>query len=218
MKEDQRTDIEEENRVVLERLEELKKNMRTTYNKKVILDKELRPLLGNTITDFMIKNGFCSAPASTIHHGNYEGGLFEHSLTVALCLQKYTDRLGLSWEKADSPIRIGMLHDLCKIDSYKKVIDRPEAFDIETLSTDPEEFHYEYDSSPIIKGHGDKSVIYALRYGCLLTEEEIACITYHMGAFTDKERLKDYSSAIKKHPNVLFTHTADMEASQIYGC
>lgn len=216
--EDQGISIEEENRMVLERLEELKKNMKTTYQKESILNKELRPLLGDCITDFMLQNGFCSAPASTTHHGNYEGGLFEHSLTVALCLQKYTDRLGLSWEKADSPIRVGMLHDLCKIDYYKKVIDVPEALDIETLSTVPREFHYEWDDTPLVKGHGDKSVIYALRYGCHLTEEEIACIIYHMGAFTNREKWKDYDNAIKKYPNVLFTHTADMEASQIHGC
>lgn len=192
--------------MILERLEELKNNMKTTYNKKMILDKELRALLGDALTDFMLENGFCSAPASTVHHGNYEGGLFEHSLTVALCLQKYTDRLGLSWEKADSPIRIGILHDLCKIDIYKKSYD-----------ASAEKFFYEHDSSPIIKGHGNKSVLYALMNGGVLNEEEIACITYHMGAFTDKERWKDYDSAIKRYPNVLFTHTADMEASQILG-
>ena len=206
VQEDQGISIEEENRMVLERLEELKKNMKTTYHKESILNKELRPLLGDCITDFMLQNGFCSAPASTIYHGNYEGGLFEHSITVAICLQKYTDRLGLNWQRADSPIRIGILHDLCKIDIYKRSYDE-----------EAEKFFYEHDNNPIIKGHGSKSVIYTLMNGGILTEEEVACITYHMGAFTDKDRWKDYDNAIKKYPNVLFTHTADMEASQILG-
>lgn len=205
--EDQGISIEEENRMVLERLEELKKNMNTTYNKKVILDKELRPLLGDTLTDFMLEKGFCYAPASTTHHGNYEGGLFEHSLTVALCLQKYTDRLGLSWEKADSPIRIGFMHDLCKIDLYKK-----------EMGGDFDSISFVHDSTPIVKGHGNKSVIYAVMNGAILTDEEMACILYHMGAFSDKDKWKDYNNAIKSYPNVLFTHTADMEASQIHGC
>ena len=49
-----------------------------------------------------------------------------------------------------------------------------------------------------------------------LTQEEIACIRYHMGAFTDKVEWNYYTNAIKTYPNVLWTHTADMVASQIY--
>ena len=49
-----------------------------------------------------------------------------------------------------------------------------------------------------------------------LTEEEVACIRYHMGAFTDKELWNDYTAAVRKYPNVLWTHTADMIASHIY--
>ena len=50
-----------------------------------------------------------------------------------------------------------------------------------------------------------------------LTEEEAACIQFHMGAFTEKEQWQYYSEAIKRWPNVLYTHTADMIASQIKG-
>lgn len=48
-----------------------------------------------------------------------------------------------------------------------------------------------------------------------LTEEEIMCIRYHMGAFTDKEEWSDYTRAIHKYPNVLWTHQADMIATHI---
>ena len=99
---------------------------------------------------------------------------------------------------------------------YRKKIDKPESFDFDTFSTAPEEYHYEWDDSPIIKGHGDKSVIYALNWGCPLTEEEIACITYHMGAY-ETNRWDEFSNAIKKFPNVLYTHTADMIADKIMG-
>lgn len=50
-----------------------------------------------------------------------------------------------------------------------------------------------------------------------LTEEEKACIMYHMGAFVDSKEWEFYSRAVKKYPNVLYTHTADMIASQIKG-
>lgn len=183
------------------------KEMKTVGDKERILSKHLRPILGDCLTNFMLEKGFCSAPASTIYHGNHEGGLFEHCIIVAHCLQNYTEQLGLEWERDDSPIRIGFMHDLCKIDLYRKVED-----------LDSDRFYYEHDNTPIVKGHGNKSVIYALMNGAILTEEEVACILYHMGSFTEKERWGDYDNAIKKYSNVLFTHTADMEASQIYGC
>lgn len=49
-----------------------------------------------------------------------------------------------------------------------------------------------------------------------LTEEEVMCIRYHMGAYTDKSEWEYYGRAIEKYPNVLWTHTADMIASKIY--
>lgn len=174
-------------------------------DREIFLKTYLSTILGDTIVDMMIFKGFCSAPASTKYHGNYPGGLFDHSLGMACCLQKYTEKLGLKWINTDSPIRVGMLHDLCKIDSYKKVEEPKEG-----------EPPYTWDNSPIIKGHGDKSVIYALRYGCTLTEEEIACIIYHMGAY-ETDRWDAYGNAISKYPNVLYTHMADMEASKIMG-
>ena len=40
---------------------------------------------------------------------------------------------------------------------------------------------------------------------------------YHMGAFTDKEEWQDYTRAIHRYPNVLWTHQADMIAAHIKG-
>lgn len=161
---------------------------------------EIAPVIGELCTDMLIHKGFCSAPASTHYHGAYAGGLFDHSVAVTQMLCEYTQRLGLSWCKEDSPIRIGMLHDACKCDQYRKDIDGS----------------FAYDNSAIVKGHGEKSVIYAVRYGCQLTEEEMACILYHMGAY-EKDKWDAYENAIKRYPNVLYTHTADMAASKILG-
>ncbi|MEG2566735.1 MAG: hypothetical protein RSA84_11060, partial [Acinetobacter sp.] len=69
---------------------------------------------------------------------------------------------------------------------------------------------------PIWSGHGDKSVL-MLAPWIGLTEEEIMCIRWHMGAFDEKPNWNRYSTAVKRWPNVLWTHTADMVASQIMG-
>jgi putative nucleotidyltransferase with HDIG domain len=146
--------------------------------------------------------GFFTAPASIKHHGAYEGGLFDHSLEVANALVELTNKLGLEWERPESPFIVGMYHDLCKCDNY--------VVDIESNK-------WVYNPEIIIPGHGDKSVIIAQQY-IELTDEEIACIRWHMGAFEkDPKQWEYYGRAVEKYPNVLWTHTADMVASRIKG-
>jgi len=65
-------------------------------------------------------------------------------------------------------------------------------------------------------GHGEKSVI-ILQQNIQLTDEEMYCIRWHMGAFDDKENWNSYGRACTVYPNVLYTHTADMVAARILG-
>ena len=155
------------------------------------------------------KIGFFTAPASTKYHGAYEGGLFDHSLEVAKQLIKLTDKLGLKWVSPISPIVIGLFHDLCKCDNY---------VEINTLEeVAPISVKYKINPDIIIPGHGEKSVIMAQKF-LFLTDEEIACIRWHMGAYeTDPKMWDYYGRAIERFPNVLYTHTADMIASKIVG-
>lgn len=147
---------------------------------------------------------FIKAPASTKYHGNYPGGLYEHSLTVTQSLMKLTENLELTWEREASPIIVGLFHDLCKIDAYER------KFDVKG-----ESIAYNHSSAPVIDGHGEKSIIYLQKY-VDLTDEEIACIRWHMGAYErDTSKWEYYDRAIRKYPNVLYTHTADMIASKI---
>lgn len=149
-------------------------------------------------------NQFIKAPASKKYHGNYPGGLYEHSLTVTQSLMKLTDKLNLTWEREASPLIVGLFHDLCKIDAYEE---------LPVLKDDPAA--YKHSSAPVIDGHGEKSIIYLQQY-IDLTEEEIACIRWHMGAYErDTSKWEYYDRAIRKYPNVLYTHTADMIASKI---
>ena len=147
--------------------------------------------------------GFFSAPASTKYHGNYSGGLHEHSLNVMNALVSFTKNYHLQWQREESPYIVGYFHDLCKIDQYQD----GREFEGDSPS-------YVYRNDMLFKGHGVKSVL-LLSTLTQLTEEEVACIVYHMGAFTDKEEWGSYTGAIHKYPNVLWTHTADMIASHI---
>ena len=41
------------------------------------------------LLNFLEKSDFYTAPASTRFHGNYDGGLLDHSLNVYDCLKDY---------------------------------------------------------------------------------------------------------------------------------
>lgn len=166
--------------------------------------KLMSSFVSNETTTYLEEHGFFTAPASTKYHGSCKGGLFEHSLEVARVLTKLTNANDLKWQRSESPLIVGMFHDLCKMDAYTKQ---------ELLDTG---VHYEYNKETLFKGHGDKSVI-MLSSLMKLTEEEVACIRYHMGAFTDKEEWSDYTRAVRLYPNVLWTHHADMIASHVKG-
>ena len=153
--------------------------------------------LGNKLEEM----GYFTAPASASHHGNYEGGLFDHSWAVMEALVNLTEKLELKWDREASPYLVGLLHDVCKSNAY--VYNK-----IDELWT--------YNKDVIMTGHGELSVIFAQQL-IELTPEEILCIRWHMGAYDDKENWNILGRAIEYYPNVLYTHTADMIASRIKG-
>lgn len=183
-----------------------------TTEERINLFRHKMPFVQEDIIDRLDKHGFFTAPASAKHHGNYEGGLFDHSLAVATTLLELSARNGLVWQKPRSALLIGMFHDLCKIDSYT----RPIIGYTGTGTPIHDKTSYEYTENCLYSGHGVKSVILLSTY-FELTTEEVACIRYHMGAFTDRDEWMYYTRAIKEFPNVLWTHQADMIASQIKG-
>lgn len=180
---------------------------------------EMKNLLGNSYTDelmiFLSEHYFWTCPASIKHHGNHSGGLFEHSMAVAKTLIDLTKKLGLKWQREESPAIIGLFHDMCKTDDYVYVVDSPgkELFGGAVVN---EAGHWDYNPEPIVKGHGDKSVL-MLSTVLQLTEEEMYCIRFHMGAFTDSSEWKFYTNAVHKFNNVLWVHQADMIAAHCLG-
>jgi hypothetical protein len=116
--------------------------------------------------EFFSHNDFYYAPASTKYHGNYFGGLLEHSLTVFNEMQS----LGV---RRDIAIKTALIHDFCKINFYKPKI-------IKTKN----EIGFEIYNDKRM-GHGEWSVIVALQNGFNLTLHEMQMIRWHMG-FNDK--------------------------------
>ncbi|MBP3278003.1 MAG: hypothetical protein J6M44_03505 [Butyrivibrio sp.] len=141
---------------------------------------------------------YFTAPASTNYHGAYKGGLAEHSYRVFKELEHLTLKQPLIWERIKSPVIVGLLHDVCKIGFYLP----------------QEDGSYIYNPEFKAEGHGTLSV-QILKEHMELTQEEEACILYHMGTWTNDITEPSYSSMIHKYSNILWTHTADMYASQV---
>lgn len=164
------------------------------------------------LLDFLLSHNsdFFEAPASARFHGNYEGGLVEHSLNVYDCLKDYLSRnrvidtYGLSYNDESIAI-VALLHDLCKINCYKKgtrnVKENGQWIQVPT---------YEYhDLVPY--GHGEKSV-YMISGYMRLTREEAFAIRYHMG-FAGTEDARNVGAAFEMFPLAFALSTADMEAT-----
>ena len=138
------------------------------------------------------------------------GPWIEHSLNVGIAARNIAKKVpGMDANKA---YIVGMLHDVCKLDDY---IDE-NASDVvvmgsgSPISKDPK---WTYNPAPMFAGHGDKSVM-MLSQVMTLTEEEMLCIRFHMGAYVTSE-WDAFDRAIRKYQSVLFTHTADMYASKV---
>lgn len=176
-----------------------------TVNGKQIVD--------NKMLNWLIDQGYFMKPAAISHHGNYTHGLFEHSMAVTKVLVEMTQKFNIKWTRPESPYIVGAFHDLCKLDDY---------FDINAkgivimgtgspISTNP---RWEHNPDKMMKGHGDKSVM-LLSQLMTLTEEEMLCIRFHMGAYEGQDSWDAFDKAIRKYETVLWVHTADMYASKV---
>lgn len=162
---------------------------------------------------FLTSDGcdFFTAPASTRYHGNFEGGLLQHSLNVYDCLcdilarPRMKEMYGVSY--SDESIAIAaLMHDLCKVNFYKtsyrnvkNEMGRWESVPYYTIE----------DNLPY--GHGEKSV-YILSGYMRLTRDEAFAIRYHMG-FSGTEDPGNVGHALEMFPLAYALCMADMEAT-----
>lgn len=130
-------------------------------------------------------------PAGLTHHGKYNGGLIDHGIVVG---KIYSNITGQPIERC---ILLGLCHDLCKTEDYfieNGVWCRRKG----------------------LVGHAERSLVICDQLKLRLTEEERLCIRYHMGAY-DREDWAMIGETVKKYPNILHFHSADMIAAYSYG-
>ena len=176
-----------------------------------ILSRVERKGMENVIK-YLEESDFFVAPASTRFHGNYAGGLAEHSLNVYEIFKRKNIEydFGLS---DDTTAIAALLHDVCKINFYT-------VYDKNVNVAGPGEkpkwiktpAYGVNDIFPV--GHGEKSVIILQRL-MALTREEIILIRWHMGGYEPKENLNNVSAAWNLYKAGVALHTADLESSYL---
>lgn len=160
---------------------------------------------------FLEKTDFFKAPASTRFHGDYEGGLLEHSMKVYEILKHKVENSFVPIEVSkDSLIIIPLLHDICKANFYK--VDYRNA---KNEFGEWEKVPYYTVDDTIPYGHGEKSVMMITEY-IKLTPEEKYCIRWHMGFTEPKELYTTIGLAYKKYPLALLMHEADLESTYFF--
>jgi hypothetical protein len=178
-----------------------------------LFKKHIKREGANDLLEFLLSNksDFFEAPCSTRFHLSKESGLVEHSINVYECLKAYLERprvkelYGL--EFSDETIAIvALLHDLCKINVYKKSMRNVKDDSGKWIQVPSYDFQ---DELPY--GHGEKSV-YIISGFMRLTRDEAFAIRYHMG-FSDTENVRNVGEAFARFPLAFALSTADMEAT-----
>ena len=176
-----------------------------------IYNKHIKREGAQKLLDYLLSSDFFTAPASARFHSSYEGGLVDHSVNVYDCLTSYlnsprtVDIIGTQYSDESIAI-VSLLHDLCKIDVYKKGFRnvKDEKGTWQRVDT------FEYDDR-LPYGHGEKSV-YIISGYMRLTREEAFAIRYHMG-YSSTEDPRNVSAAFEMFPLAFALSTADSEAT-----
>lgn len=169
------------------------------------------------LINYLEKTDFFEAPASTKYHNSFKSGLVEHSLNVYCSLYNYLHNNEISLDPINkfilktkdyqkSIIIVSLLHDICKINYYKKEIkwkkdnNKWESYEAYTID----------DELPL--GHGEKSIIILSNF-IKLTEDEMMAIRWHMGFSENESNYSSINKCFENYPLSLALHIADLEAT-----
>lgn len=157
------------------------------------------------VIDWLESTDFFEAPASTMYHENYTGGLCEHSLKVYDNMVKLKQEFKFDIDD-EQIIIMALLHDVCKVNTYTKD-KKNQKIGQNWVTVD---YWKRNDDYPI--GHGQKSIILIQKTGFVLTDLEILSIAAHMNGY-DKSDLFNASNIYDKNELTIWLHLADMIAT-----
>lgn len=166
--------------------------------------------------EWLLSDGcdFFTAPASTKYHGNYTGGLCEHSLDVydmAVGLEGlYRDNIRKQYLVLNRPYDrdqfmesmtiAALFHDLCKANFYKAKVNG-------------RNMNYTVDEQLPFGGHGSKSVYMLSKYLKDIRDDEAIAINCHMGFSRSEDKTISIGESFRFSPLAWIIHVADEAAT-----
>ena len=182
-----------------------KKEKFTTICRETIHREGIEGLLA-----WLENSDFFTAPASTRFHGNYIGGLCEHSLNVYNEILKLNELYNCGYSNETLAI-VALFHDVCKINFYKQ-----SPRNVKNKEGKWEEKQVWEIEEKIPLGHGEKSCI-ILQWYLKLDLEELLAIRWHMGGFDAATKGGDYGLSKAQDLSRLVTllNCADMLSSNL---
>lgn len=173
---------------------------------------------------YLENSDFFVAPASSIYHGNYKGGLCEHLLQTddnAIALAKTYYKDAIPWDE-DSIHIAALTHDFAKIYFYEIYSKNVKMYS-ETGSKHDEGGKFDWrvekaykvrdESDRFLYGsHGQNSEYIVGQYIPLTLEESVAIIN-HMGYQPDCA--KDLTPIYNKYSLAVIIHIADLMSSYL---
>lgn len=166
------------------------------------------------LLNWLVTTDFFIAPSSTKFHGNFEGGLCEHSLNVYYSLKMLVENYKKQFPEfnisEESIAMCGLFHDLCKVNFYKTY-----SRNVKNETTNEWENKQEYKVEDLLgMGHGEGSM-YIIQSFMKLERFEALAIRWHMGEFDKAVKGGEFAIETAKEQNAIVTllHLADIWAS-----
>ena len=168
------------------------------------------------LLSWLEESDFFTAPASTRFHGNYEGGLCEHSVNVYEELVRLLIAYPEVKVTAETATIVTLLHDLCKVGCYKPALKSRKTGRKKRDGKDEWENYIGYDfvEDFCYGGHGSKSV-YLIQKFMNLTDAEAVAVNCHMGAWDRSPGDYSLGPAFEQYPLAWLVHVADESATYI---
>lgn len=197
--------------------DQIEKNSETFLNLIYKLNIEGADIEG--LAKYLVSSDFFVAPASTIYHANFEGGLCLHSLNVYNTLVELAEKYAPGIYDQNSLIVVGLLHDLSKTNFYEKYIMNKKVYlpsgtkhdNLGSFDWFSEEAYKVKDATERFIGgdHATNSMFLISRFIPMTYEESVAVINHHFTTETNGF-LKDITPIYNKYSLAALLHIADM--------
>lgn len=170
------------------------------------------------LLNWLDNSDFYTAPASTMYHSNYDGGLCQHSLNVHDNIMQLATMFCPGQYTPDTLAVVSLMHDISKANYYEKTMINKKVYNENGSKHDnmgnfdwvSQEAYRVKDATErsLLGTHEEASALMLGTFVPLTLEETIAVMHHHCG-MNDECQFRDLSAHLNKYPLLTLLHMAD---------